>query len=475
MSATTVSMSNCSRPQVGQAMSTGPRSRRCSALRISHPTLTSSSAWKVEREMRMVSPMPSASRVPSPTADFSDPDHLVPASVMPRCSGYGIRCDSRRLAAIVLGTFVDLMETLKSSKRRRSISSTNSTAAATSASTEFSRSSSCRCLGSEPLLTPMRIGVPAARARSATSATFSGPPMLPGFRRMQWAPASIAFRASVWLKWMSAMIGIGDSTTIVLSASMSSSRGTATRTTSAPASATVRIWSIVACKLAVSVFVIVCTTTGAPPPMGTPPTLIWRLEAMPSVYAEGPFAPLSRQNGGVTGPDVYASASRQGLRTRLASPLAARARSRRHAGFFALTRVTPESRIVDLGSGPRGLRAFAPELDVTGVDRLDQPYPGPFVQADVTARLPFEDGEFDLAYSSSLVEHLAPAQRAAFAAEVRRVARGWFVQTPAWSFPVEPHALLPFAHWLPPRIRRAYWRLGVAGEWEDIDLLGRRE
>ena len=47
--------------------------------------------------------------------------------------------------------------------------------------------------------------------RSATSATFSGPPMLPGLRRMQCAPASIAFSASVWLKWMSAITGIGDS------------------------------------------------------------------------------------------------------------------------------------------------------------------------------------------------------------------------------------------------------------------------
>ena len=99
---------------------------------------------------------------------------------------------------------------------------------------------------------------------------------------MQCAPASIAFSASVWLKWMSAMTGIGDSTTIVLSASMSFSRGTATRTMSAPASATRRIWSIVACRLAVSVFVIVCTATGAPPPIGTPPTSICRSEAMRS-------------------------------------------------------------------------------------------------------------------------------------------------------------------------------------------------
>jgi hypothetical protein len=86
---------------VGQAISTGPRSRSFSAFRISHATLTSSSAWNVEREIRIVSPIPSASSVPSPTADFSEPDHFVPASVIPRCSGYGIRSLSSRFAAIV--------------------------------------------------------------------------------------------------------------------------------------------------------------------------------------------------------------------------------------------------------------------------------------------------------------------------------------------------------------------------------------
>ncbi len=56
-----------------------------------------------------------------------------------------------------------------------------------------------------------------------------------------------------------------------------------------------------------------------------------------------------------------------------------------------------------------------------------------------------------------------------------RVAHGWYVQTPAFSFPVEPHALLPFAHWLPSSIRRPYWRLGAAGSWEDVSLLRRAE
>jgi hypothetical protein len=53
--------------------------------------------------------------------------------------------------------------------------------------------------------------------------------------------------------------------------------------------------------------------------------------------------------------------------------------------------------------------------------------------------------------------------------------RGWFVQTPAWSFPIEPHALLPFAHWLPEKLRRPYWRFGAAGDWEEISLLKRVE
>src|SRR4028118_2225579 len=77
MSCTTVSMSNCRRPQVGQAISTGPRSRSLSALRISQATLTSSSAWNVERETRIVSPMPSASSVPRPPGVLTGPDRAL--------------------------------------------------------------------------------------------------------------------------------------------------------------------------------------------------------------------------------------------------------------------------------------------------------------------------------------------------------------------------------------------------------------
>src|SRR3954465_7247325 len=77
---------------------------------------------------------------------------------------------------------------------------------------------------------------------------------------------------------MSAITGIGDSPTIVFHAPTPLSRGTAQRITSPPAAATARIWRRVASTSAVSVFVIDCTATGAPPPIGTPPTLIWRAE-----------------------------------------------------------------------------------------------------------------------------------------------------------------------------------------------------
>jgi SAM-dependent methyltransferase len=173
-------------------------------------------------------------------------------------------------------------------------------------------------------------------------------------------------------------------------------------------------------------------------------------------------------------PDVYPTA--RGPLPRLAEPFAKRARTRRHARFLALVAPTPEMSILDVGCGALGLRGLAPELSITGVDLVSRPgYPGPFVQADASVRLPFADGEFDLAYANSVIEHVAPARRPAFAAELRRVARGWYVQTPARSFPIEPHSLLPGAQWLPLWLRRRYWRLGATGDWQEIALLGRRE
>jgi hypothetical protein len=104
--------------------------------------------------------------------------------------------------------------------------------------------------------------------------------MFPGLMRTAATPASMALSASEALKWMSAMTGIGLRYTIFRSASASSVFGTATRTTSQPAEASRAICSIVASTSHVFVRVIDCTTTGAPPPIGTFPTRIWRLLAI---------------------------------------------------------------------------------------------------------------------------------------------------------------------------------------------------
>src|ERR1700712_5336787 len=75
---------------------------------------------------------------------------------------------------------------------------------------------------------------------------------------------------------MSATIGTRDARTICFSAAVLSTSGQDTRMMSTPASSQRRIWSIVALASLVGVLVIVCTVTGASPPTGTLPIMIWR-------------------------------------------------------------------------------------------------------------------------------------------------------------------------------------------------------
>ena len=56
------------------------------------------------------------------------------------------------------------------------------------------------------------------------------------------------------------------------------------------------------------------------------------------------------------------------------------------------------------------------------------------------------------------------------AGEVRRVATAYWVQTPNFWFPVEPHFLVPAWHWLPERTRVAILQrrgVGWAGRCPD--------
>ena len=166
----------------------------------------------------------------------------------------------------------------------------------------------------------------------------------------------------------------------------------------------------------------------------------------------------------------------------VAEAMARRARRRRYDWYRQAMRPRPSSEIVDVGAGAAwSLASLDPSAHVTSVDRRDplgsrRPAHQSFVRADACA-LPFPDGTFEIAYSNSVVEHIDPSRRQAFAREVRRVAQRYWVQTPNRHFPLEPHALLPGVQYLPPGLRRKAWRLSPRQiPYEDsLELLDARE
>lgn len=94
------------------------------------------------------------------------------------------------------------------------------------------------------------------------------------------------------------------------------------------------------------------------------------------------------------------------------------------------------------------------------------------VVGDATA-LPWDDDSFDIAFSNSVIEHLfTHGNQERMAAEMARVAPAYWVQTPNFWFPVEPHYLVPGWQWLPEGTRASILQrrgVGWAGRTPDRD------
>jgi ubiquinone/menaquinone biosynthesis C-methylase UbiE len=150
---------------------------------------------------------------------------------------------------------------------------------------------------------------------------------------------------------------------------------------------------------------------------------------------------------------------------RLATRVSARNRARKHAYFLEAMQPSPADAILDIGANATEYSevdnylekhyAHPEKITVVCLDDIEQlkaRYPKiRFVKGD-GKRLPFEDGEFAIAYSNAVIEHVGDhAAQLQFLREMVRVSRRGFMTTPNRHFPVETHTRVPLLHLLLPK------------------------
>ena len=161
------------------------------------------------------------------------------------------------------------------------------------------------------------------------------------------------------------------------------------------------------------------------------------------------------------------------------------ARMQRFLSLIAPVMTKQRVRILDVGGTAAYWHALpglyrAPNVEITIVnlgahERDDENLR---VREGNACNLPFADGSFDVVHSNSVIEHvgLMPEMRA-MAGEIRRIAPIYFVQTPNYWFPLEPHYRLPMVQFLPrplrDRVRDAIWpgqtiELIAAGQMREL-------
>lgn len=166
-----------------------------------------------------------------------------------------------------------------------------------------------------------------------------------------------------------------------------------------------------------------------------------------------------------------------------------KSRQKKQRLFLELMRPSRETRILNVGATGTGLgfdhqfeSCYQYRDQVTGggtsLEEIgDYKRAFPEVNALVFdgCALPFADKSFDIVYSNAVIEHLEDwnAQQA-FAHEIQRVGRAWFVTTPNLWFPIEPHYHLPLVQFLPQEWQKRLVRSLGRRPYPALHLLGRR-
>lgn len=157
--------------------------------------------------------------------------------------------------------------------------------------------------------------------------------------------------------------------------------------------------------------------------------------------------------------------------------------------FFSELNPSPSDSLLDVGGDGGSLfGAFASLYRFFGCVQVANVCPQSFsqnelhhVRCDIAdgCALPYVNNSFDWVFSNAVIEHVGDRfKQLQFAAEIRRVARkGYFVATPNRYFPLDPHTLLPFYHFMSPEVQRLACRfsVGYLREYEPVDLLSKRD
>jgi Methyltransferase domain len=145
-------------------------------------------------------------------------------------------------------------------------------------------------------------------------------------------------------------------------------------------------------------------------------------------------------------------------------------RRRRMKAFIDQLKPAKDDRILDVGGYPEfwagsGIESFVTILNLESIPDSPSNERISTVVGDGTY-LKYADNSFDIVFSNSVIEHLGTFERQQqLAAECARVGKRLWIQTPARSFPVEPHFLTPFIHYLPKSWRKKMLRNCTVWGW----------
>ena len=138
---------------------------------------------------------------------------------------------------------------------------------------------------------------------------------------------------------------------------------------------------------------------------------------------------------------------------------AARLRKGRFALFKSLVESVPTPlKVLDAGGAPgiwerEGFCDRQKDVEILLLNVYETEVSGTNIKSvvgDVRAMPQFQDSEFDVVFSNSVIEHVGDyEEQRQMANEIRRVGKRYFLQTPNRYFPIEPHFLFPFFQFLP--------------------------